>query len=287
MPEKVPFGGKKEKPAGTAPAAAQGVDADGVSHGRTCLCPKCLRGLKTFWLCRKCAPDCRRYADLGGVAQHIRMKHPAEACAALAVQHAVSEAGALGAGRAPAPLRVAYDDDDLCVLVKPAGVETARFKHDDAMCVLTVPPARRADGLSHPQFVHRLDAPTSGCLVFAKTASALRILSANFAAREVHKRYRAIVAGAVQGERGDVELPLSGKESKTSWRLLSRHASAAHGEVCLLELTPHTGRNHQLRRHLSTLGVGAGHPVCADPCQALRRQRLAADPLSRCGSDHR
>ena len=108
-----------------------------------------------------------------------------------------------------------------------------------------------------------MDAPTSGLLVAAKTGAALRSLSTAFAERRVRKRYRAIVAGAlgvVGGAASSIDLPLSGQSASTAWMAVSQHESASMGDVTLLDLWPHTGRTHQLRRHLSAVG----HPILGD-----------------------
>ena len=119
-----------------------------------------------------------------------------------------------------------------------------------------------AQPLWRPQHVHRLDAPTSGLLVVAKTGQSLRTLSASFKHRLVHKRYRAVVAGPV-GEVSHMQLieaPLSGQSARTHWRVVCRRPSAKFGEVALVDLWPYTGRTHQLRRHMALMG----HPIVGD-----------------------
>ena len=154
------------------------------------------------------------------------------------------------------PLTVAYEDDHLAIVVKPAGMPIqgrygatgAREKFAGSLV-----PSRRADAqpLWRPQHVHRLDAPTSGLLVVAKTGAALRTLSACFAARLVRKKYVAVVAGALPpaAPPSTIDAPLSGKHARTRWRCVARYPSLKFGSVSWLELWPHTGRTHQLRRH--------------------------------------
>jgi 23S rRNA pseudouridine1911/1915/1917 synthase len=107
---------------------------------------------------------------------------------------------------------------------------------------------------------HRLDAPTGGLLIAAKSRLAIRKISRQFEEREISKTYRAIVCGRVDGE-GTIDMPLSGKESLSLYKALRVCPSRKHGEVTLVELSPRTGRTHQLRRHMSQ---GLGKPLVGD-----------------------
>jgi tRNA pseudouridine32 synthase/23S rRNA pseudouridine746 synthase len=135
--------------------------------------------------------------------------------------------------------------------------------------------------------VHRLDMSTSGLMLFARGAAAQRALGAAFAAREVHKRYIAVVHGCLDGKQGEIDLPLIadwpnrpkqkvdreiGKASLTRWRVLSFDA-AQH--ATRLELEPVTGRAHQLRVHL----LAIGHPVLGDALYAPPEVLAQADRL--------
>jgi tRNA pseudouridine32 synthase/23S rRNA pseudouridine746 synthase len=156
-------------------------------------------------------------------------------------------------------------DEVLIVAVKPAGLLSVPGRTEPD-CLAARVQARWPDAL----IVHRLDQATSGLMLLARGADAQRLLSADFAARRVGKRYVAMVEGEMAQEQGVIDAPLAadwpqrprqqvdvqrGKPSLTRWRVLERGA----GRTCV-ELEPVTGRSHQLRVHLLHLG----HPICGD-----------------------
>jgi len=176
-------------------------------------------------------------------------------------------------------LTVLYADDALLVLEKPSGLLSVPGRGADKQDCLSLR-AQRAypDAL----VVHRLDMATSGLMVMARGAQAQRVLNAAFAAREVSKRYLAIVDGELKApatEWGVIDLPIapdwprrplriidcqSGQPSVTRWRLLGYHPTEGTSR---LELEPVTGRSHQLRVHLQALG----HPILGDALYACPR----------------
>ena len=177
-----------------------------------------------------------------------------------------------------------FVDDQLLVLDKPAGMLTVPGRGDDkADCLWS----RAIHQWPDAQVVHRLDMATSGLVLFARGAVMQRQLSMAFAQRQVHKRYEAIVTGLLDNGEGRIELPLAadwptrprqkvdahhGKASLTSWRVLARDVKARHTHV---ELTPHTGRTHQLRVHLAAMGHAiVGDALYATPDVAAASPRL-------------
>lgn len=168
----------------------------------------------------------------------------------------------------PRALQIVHADARLVVIDKPAGLLSVPGRTEPD-CASARVQADFPDAL----IVHRLDQATSGLLLFARGAQAQRELSADFAERRIEKRYVAIVGGQLDGE-GLIDLPLAadwpnrprqqvdiarGKPSQTRWRALGREG--AHTRV---ELTPITGRSHQLRVHLAALG----HPIVGDALYA-------------------
>lgn len=175
-----------------------------------------------------------------------------------------------------------HADDDLLVLVKPPGLLCVPGRGPDKQDALST----RAEGLwPGALIVHRLDQATSGLVLMARHIGAQRALGDAFAQRRVDKRYHAVVRGLLPEPAGPegwglIDLPIGadwpnrprqkvdrehGKPSQTRWRPL-RH-DAARGTT-LLELQPLTGRTHQLRLHLASIG----HPILGD--------MLYADPAT-------
>lgn len=168
-----------------------------------------------------------------------------------------------------------HEDAHLLVLNKPAGLLCVPGRGEDKQDCLSARAMRRwPDAL----IVHRLDMATSGLVLMARGAAMQRALGDAFAERRVHKRYEAIVDGAmpVQDEWSVIDAPLmadwpnrplqkvdpAGKPSLTRWRALSSSSSAPDGKTRAthLLLEPLTGRSHQLRVHLLSIG----HPILGD-----------------------
>lgn len=185
-------------------------------------------------------------------------------------------------------LTVVYADDALLVLDKPAGLLSVPGRGPDNADCLS---ARTQSAYPDARVVHRLDMATSGLLVMARGEHAQRELSRQFAQREVSKRYIAVVSGQPDASSADPEgwcdirLPLivdwpnrprskvdhtHGKPSHTRWRHHPTPSGLANATRMLL--MPVTGRSHQLRVHLMSIG----HPILGDELYASPEQiRLA------------
>lgn len=184
----------------------------------------------------------------------------------------------------PIPLDVLYEDRNLLVVNKPPGLvvhPAAGHRRGTLVNALLhhCPELRTIGGGERPGIVHRLDKETSGCLVVAKAQKAHEILARQFQMRQVKKIYVALVHGAVRTAARKVTLPIGrhekerkrmgvrtrkGRETETAFRVLRTAPDCS-----LVEVTPTTGRTHQIRVHMAAIG----HPVIGDKLYGGRRER--------------
>jgi 23S rRNA pseudouridine1911/1915/1917 synthase len=177
----------------------------------------------------------------------------------------------------PIPLTVVYEDEYLAVIDKPAGlvVHPAPGHWDDTLVNALVARGTTLAGGAEgrPGIVHRLDRETSGLLIVAKTDLAHRRLGAMIAARRISRAYAALIWGHLDEPMVTIDAPIGrslrdrkrmsiladGRKAKTD-----AFANARLGPVELLRLELHTGRTHQIRVHLESIG----HPIVGDPVYA-------------------
>jgi len=190
------------------------------------------------------------------------------------------------------PLDILFEDDDLAVINKPAGmmVHAGAGATDDARNRGTLVNAllhhfatlSAVGGEMRPGIVHRLDKETSGLIVVAKNDESHRKLAEQFARREVKKKYIALVHGWIKKDSGTISASISrdrarrtrmttrhsgGREAVSHYQVI-RRIDSPYGKFTLVEVKIDTGRTHQIRVHLSSIG----HPVVGDTLYGAPRE---------------
>ena len=182
------------------------------------------------------------------------------------------------------PVEIIYKDQSIVVVNKPAGLLSVPGKpqsHFDCMF------SRLQKEVFGIRVVHRLDLDTSGVMIFARTPSAQANLGKQFEAREIKKIYLAKVSGLVEKDSDIIKLPITidwpnrpkqkicfenGRMASTKYLVLERNE-----DHTLVQLIPITGRSHQLRVHMQSLG----HPILGDTLYGLYRKNISFTKLKR------
>ena len=257
--------------------------------------------LDTF-IARRCPElsrsHARRLIDEGLVSVNGRQAKPSERVrAGLSVSVIVPPPETITLVPEAIPLTIIYQDGDIIVLDKPAGLTVHPAPgHPSGTLVNALlaacPDLRGIAGTLRPGIVHRLDKDTSGLMVVAKNDRAQRALQRQLKDRDVRKTYLALVRGVPAPREGTIASPIGrhpknrkkmavvadGREATTRYRV---REEIAGGQYSLLEVEPVTGRTHQIRVHLAAVG----HPVVGDatygrPSAAVGRQFLHAHKLA-------
>ncbi|MGH7298955.1 MAG: RluA family pseudouridine synthase [Candidatus Rokuibacteriota bacterium] len=193
------------------------------------------------------------------------------------------------------PLRVVFEDEHVLVVDKPAGMVThpGAGRPTGTLAAAALAHAPEMAGVGSPRrpgIVHRLDKGTSGLIVLAKTQASYEALAAQLARRSVSRRYVCLAQGVVRRSRGVIDTAIGrdprsrvrmavlnegkGKRAVTHFEVLERFGGAASA-VTFLECGLETGRTHQIRVHLASLG----HPLLGDDTYRGRRAAPAGDPI--------
>ncbi len=176
-------------------------------------------------------------------------------------------------------LEIVYQDEALIAVNKPTGLLSVPGRGPDKQDCLY---HRVLEQFPDALMVHRLDMDTSGLVLFARSPEAQRNLSLQFEKREVEKKYVAVVEGLLEADEGMVDYPMRkdmeqrlppkhlvdcvrGKKALTEWQVLARGAATTR-----VALFPKTGRSHQLRVHMESIG----HPMVGDPIYGRPDVRL-------------
>lgn len=190
-------------------------------------------------------------------------------------------------------LKIIYEDENIIVIDKPAGllVHPTHKQEEDTLAngLLARYPdiANVGDDKTRPGIVHRLDKDTSGLIVVAKNNQSFQDLKKQFQEREITKTYLALVIGHLKDKKGTITktIGLSRKDYRKRTTLLDRHSQRAwteyqvikeYKDYSLLEVFPKTGRTHQIRIHLASIG----HPIAGDIQYKFKRQ-MCPENLSR------
>ncbi len=191
------------------------------------------------------------------------------------------------------PLSIVYEDDDMLVIDKPAGLTVhpapGHSEHTLVNAILAHCPALSINGSIRPGIVHRLDKDTSGLMMIAKNDAAQRDLSNQIKSRSVLKQYTVLVHGHLLPEEGVIEAPIgrdpsarkrmaivaSGRAARTRYSVLKYFKG-----YTLLEVTLETGRTHQIRVHMSATGFPVvGDAVYGKASNIVARQFVHASRL--------
>jgi 23S rRNA pseudouridine1911/1915/1917 synthase len=237
----------------------------------------------------------RRWIDEGRVLVNARPARPGQRVRrGDALEATPPEPEPAHAAAEAIPLEVLYEDADLIVVDKPAGLVVHPAPGHAGGTLVNALLHHCSDlagvgGVLRPGIVHRLDKGTSGVMVVAKHDLAHQALASQFRRHSIERVYRAIVCATPGADEGRVDRAVGrhrrdrkrmsvatarGRAAHTAWRVLSRFARSGCAE---LEVRPETGRTHQIRVHLASVGM----PILGDPVYGQRTRGIVGVTLTR------
>ena len=162
-------------------------------------------------------------------------------------------------------LKILFEDDYLAIIHKPPGILVSGYNFKTIAKALpqNLKPSNLIDA-TIPQPVHRLDYPTTGLLIIGKTSSSIRALNKLFENKKIKKTYYAITIGRMN-KTGKITTTIDNKPSTSIYNILESVYSKRFGILNLVKLKPKTGRKHQLRKHLTSIG----NPILGDKDYAI------------------
>ncbi|MGO4921089.1 RluA family pseudouridine synthase [Maribacter spongiicola] len=172
-------------------------------------------------------------------------------------------------------LEVVYEDDFIAIINKPAGILVSgnNFKTIANALPQNLKMSSAEDAVS-PKPCHRLDYATTGLLLVGKTSTSIMKLNQLFERKAIEKIYYAVTMGAMK-EAGQIDLPIDDKPASSSYQVLQSVVSERFSFLNLVKLSPHTGRRHQLRKHLFSIG----NPILGDATYILEGLQLKGKGL--------
>lgn len=170
----------------------------------------------------------------------------------------------------------------MAVVYKPAGISVSgnTFKTVANALLHNIKRSSKPDSLFIPTPVHRLDNQTSGLLLIAKTKTAQIELGKQFSNQTIQKIYCTIVMGEVHAKRV-INSPIDNKQAETNFEIIRVVKSLKHKELTCLKVSPKTGRTHQIRIHLSSIG----HPILGDKLYGDKEKMHKGKGLFLCASE--